>query len=93
MDGKMHKFELIFESLDSSSWRQELDRLIPQNRYIVEGTNTVRHILVFASADEADLARVGVEKFAAHVRQVCYTRTTVFESIGWGSSIHPLDAV
>lgn len=91
MDDKMHKFEIVFESLDSSPWISQLQQLIPKNRYVVEGTNTTRHILIYTSADEADLARVSVEKFAAHVRQSCYQTVTVFEAIGWGQSVHPLD--
>lgn len=86
MDDKMHRFELVFESLDSSPWRQELDKLIPNGRYSVEGTNTTRHILVFTSADEADLARLSVEKFALHVRQTTNQPVTVCETIGWGST-------
>lgn len=86
VEDKMHKFEIVFESLDSSAWRQELDHLIPKGRYIVEGTNTTRHVLVYTGAHEADLARVSVEKFAFHVRQSCNTAVTVFESIGWGYS-------
>jgi hypothetical protein len=93
MDDKMHKFEILFQSLDSAPWRKELEQMFPKNRYIVEPMNTsVRHIMIFTTAHEADLARVSVEKFTDHVCQVCRTAVTVCETIGWGSTIPALDA-
>lgn len=79
------KFEIIFKSYDKASWQDQLDNLVPKGRYLSEMTiNGDRHVTIFCDADELDLARYSVEKFAKYVNRVCNSDVMLFESSGWG---------